>query len=105
MGACVTKLTIRRREKRKSCREARSGSQKKTGDKHEGTATKIKAAKAKTAGRKRSNTETCKINFHSGHVHQGNQNFTDFLMQLFRFLLAELLAFCQPFEHESRESV
>ena len=36
MGACVTKLTSRRREKRKSCREARSGSQKKTGDKHEG---------------------------------------------------------------------
>lgn len=36
MGACVTKLTSRRREKRKSCREARSGGQKKTGEKHEG---------------------------------------------------------------------
>lgn len=37
MGACVTKITSRRRQKRKSFRESRSGSQRKTQDKYEGT--------------------------------------------------------------------
>ena len=36
MGACVTKITSRRRQKRKSFRESRSGSQRKTQDKYEG---------------------------------------------------------------------
>ena len=36
MGASVTKITSRRRQKRKSFRESRSGSQKKTPDKSEG---------------------------------------------------------------------
>ena len=36
MGACVTKITSRRSEKRKSFRETRSGNQKKTQDKYEG---------------------------------------------------------------------
>ena len=35
MGTCLTKITSRRREKRKSFREWRSGSQRKAADKHE----------------------------------------------------------------------